>query len=149
MLKAKSNFIFAIVLLVVVSLGLGGFALSRMIQPPGKEIAEIPQPVIEARYGVRFTRIAMTADGGLVDIRYVVVNNEGNMDALMDGTHNPVLIATDGKQVFTEATMTHKVDHEIGQTYWMIYYNTNNALHSGSVIDIQIGDVLIENVKVQ
>jgi len=31
----------------------------------------------------------------------------------------------------------------------MIYYNTKNALHPGSVIDLQVGDLLIENVKIQ
>ena len=149
MMKNKPTIFYAIVLLVVASLGLAGFVLSRVMQPAGKYANEIPQPQIESRFGIRFTQIAMTADGGLVDIRYVVVSNEAAMATMMDGTNNPVLIASNGQKVTTETTMTHKVEHEVGRTYWMLYYNSNNALRSGSVIDLQIGDLLIENVKIQ
>jgi len=149
MQKAKSSIFYAIILLVVASLGLGGFAITRMLEPSGKHINVITQAEIEARYGIRFTQIAMTADGGLVDIRYVVVDSENAMATMMDGTNNPVLIASNGLKVSTETTMTHKIEHEVGRTYWMLYYNTKNALHPGSVVDLQIGDLLIENVKVQ
>lgn len=149
MIKAKSSIFYAIILLVVASLGLAGFAITRMLQPSGKHINEITQAEIESRYGIRFTQIAMTADGGLVDIRYVVVDSENAMASMMDGTNNPVLIASNGLKVSTETTMTHKIEHEVGRTYWMLYYNTKNALRPGSVIDLQIGDLLIENVKVQ
>jgi len=78
-----------------------------------------------------------------------VISNETAMATMMDGTNNPVLIASNGLKVSTETTMTHKIEHEVGRTYWMLYYNTKNALRPGSVIDVQIGDLLIENVKVQ
>jgi hypothetical protein len=149
MAKAKNTIFYSIIILLVASLGLGGLAISRFIQPSGKLVNEIPQSEIEAHYGIRFTQIAMTADGGLVDIRYTVVNGEAAMATMMDGTNNPVLIASNGLKVFTETTMSHKVEHEDGKSYWMIYYNTKNALHPGSVIDLQIGDLVIENVKVQ
>ena len=119
MMKNKPTIFYAIVLLVVASLGLAGFVLSRVMQPAGKYANEIPQPEIESRFGIRFTQIAMTADGGLVDIRYVVVSNEAAMATMMDGTNNPVLIASNGQKVTTETTMTHKVEHEVGRTYWM------------------------------
>lgn len=149
MKKAKSSILYAIVLLFVASLGLGGFALFRVLQPSGNYINEIPQAEVESRYGIHFTQVAMTADGGLVDIRYTVISNETAMATMMDGTNNPVLIASNGLKVSTETTMTHKIEHEVGRTYWMLYYNTKNALRPGSVIDVQIGDLLIENVKVQ
>jgi hypothetical protein len=149
MKKANSTILYAIILLVVASLGLGGFALARFLQPSGKLVNEVPQSEIEARYGIHFTQIAMTADGGLVDIRYTVVSSETAMETMMDGANNPVLIASNGLKVSTATTMSHKIEHEVGKSYWMIYYNTKNALHPGSVIDVQVGDLLIKNVKIQ
>ncbi len=142
-------------LLILAGLGifLGGFYLAQALQagPDGKLVSQISSPEIEARYGVRFTQVAVTAAGGMVDIRYQVIDPDKVMNMLSDPANAPRLIVQgSGAQVAVNTMdMTHKSNFEAGRVYWMLYYNTGNALKSGSVVTLQVGDLKIENVLVQ
>lgn len=115
--------------------------------PTGGE-AIATNAAIEARWGVRPTLIASTADGGLVDFRYIVLDPD-KVSALMSDVQNlPVLRAEDsGTLVNSTATMAgDRHTFNAGGTYFMLYRNTNGAIRPGTPVTIQFGDLKIEHV---
>ncbi|HZU87484.1 MAG TPA: hypothetical protein VFF78_08375 [Anaerolineaceae bacterium] len=143
----------SVMILAALAIFVGGFYLVQSIQtgPTAHLVSELSNAQIEARYGVRFTQVAVTAAGGMIDIRYQVVDPDKVMNMLNDPANAPRLIVRDsGVEVAVNTMdMSHKSGFETGRVYWMLYYNTGNALKSGTVVTLQVGDLKIENILVQ
>src|ERR1700704_5419035 len=76
---------------------------------------------IEGALGVRFTQAAVVADGGLVEIRYTVLDTQKGSAFQNDVKHPPVLKSErNGKVAWRAALM--KQGHELrpGQTYYIL-----------------------------
>lgn len=107
-----------------------------------------PQPIshaiptdqqFEAKWGVRFTRMAVTADGGLVDVRYTVLN-PGRAQAMMNSLDTtPKIQLTNGTTLELKRQMNHKGDLEAGRSYYILYVNTRGAAASGSIATLSVG----------
>lgn len=142
-------------LMVLAALGIfvGGFYLVQSIQtaPAAHLVAELSNAQIEARFGVQFTQVAVTASGGMIDIRYRVVDPDKVLNMMGDKTNSPRLVVQgSGAQVAVNTMdMSHKRAYEAGRVYWMLYYNTGNAIQPGSVVTLYVGDLKIENILVQ
>jgi hypothetical protein len=102
---------------------------------------------IEEKFGVRFTSVAITAEGGMVDLRYRVID-EGRAANFGHYTEtSPMLISEDsGKIVDVTIMGLHNHRVEPGRTYYVLYRNTAGALASGRPVTIAIGDLKLEHV---
>jgi hypothetical protein len=92
---------------------------------------------MEAALGIRFTQAAVVGDGGLVEIRYVVLDAEKASAFQNDVQHPPTLRnERSGKIAWRAALM--KQGHELrpGQTYYILYLNNQGAIRPGDKIDI-------------
>jgi hypothetical protein len=109
-----------------------------------------PHPEIEERFGVRFTGLYMVSRGGMIDMRYRVVDvgkakNFGHFTET-----SPLIIAKDsGKTIEVTVMMLHNHRVEGGRVYYILFRNTENAIKPGSRVSIQIDDLISENVVVQ
>jgi hypothetical protein len=134
--------------LVIVVAFLLAAALASVLQPtPTGETVPI-NAAIEAKWGIRPTLIAYTADGGLVDFRYIVLDPD-KVAALMSDVQNlPVLRAEDsGTLVNSTAAMAgDRHTFAAGQTYFMLYRNASGAIRTGTPVTILFGDLKIEHV---
>lgn len=107
-------------------------------------------PAIEDRYGVRISMVGATADGGLVDFRFVVVDPDKALAMLQDESKLPVMVAEDsGTLVNSAALMIAKHALNPGATYFLLYRNTQGALKHGTPITVKFGDLKLEHVMVQ
>jgi hypothetical protein len=99
---------------------------------------------VEATWGVRFTSVNLTADGGLVDLRFVVLDS-GKAAALMaDREAAPRLVLhDDGEAVFLPAMTVHR-RMNVGRTYVLLYRNTRGAIRGGHGITVMAGDLRID-----
>jgi hypothetical protein len=111
---------------------------------------------IEDRWGVRFTAVNVLADGGVLEVRYIVLDpakggrlNSANLSDL------PYLKAEDtGKEVRGYSLMFHlhanHVPNEVdGRNYSLIFGNSNGAIHSGGTVTLTLADGLrLEHVPV-
>jgi hypothetical protein len=121
-------------------------------------------PAIEATWGVRFTNAVILADGGVVELRYLVVDSAraarihtavNNIDD--NGTVTPaapgnpaslptIIVENTGLKVAPNSVMFHfhhgptEVD---GRTYSIVYGNAGGAVHNGSMITIRMTDGLV------
>jgi hypothetical protein len=134
--------------LVVVALGFTGY---RLLSGPGSGDARaFPRsPAMEEQYGIRFSRVAVVGDGGLITLTYVVLDSEKATRFQSDLAHAPQLVS-ESRPLGTQRVSVMKQGHSlrVGQTYYLVYQNTRGALRPGELATIVEGDVRLEHVPV-
>lgn len=138
----------ALVVGLLVLLG-GLFAGWRLLVPQQTWVAgTMPTSAeIEDRFGVRFTFLAVTADGGMVELRYRVIDEDRAANFGHYSETAPMLISEDNDEIVDVTIMglhNHRV--EPGRTYYVLYRNTNGAIKSGRPATIAVGDLELEHV---
>ena len=128
----------------------GGGVLAWQIFGPEQQWEPGNMPLsaeIEEKYGVRFTFLAVTAKGGMVELRYRVID-EGKAANFGHYTETaPMLIAEDtGKTVDVTIMGLHNHRVEPGRTYYVLYRNTDSAIQSHRPVTIALGDQKLEHV---
>ncbi len=104
---------------------------------------------IEQQYGVRFSRIAVVGDGGLITLTYVVLDSEKATRFQSDVQHPPEL-RSEARDGGTKRVSVMKQGHTLraGQTYYLVYQNTKGALRHGEQASILVGDLVLPHVPV-
>jgi hypothetical protein len=130
-----------------------GFNLWRLYDASTPEyIANgIPvHPEIEERFGVRFTGVYVVAKGGMIDLRYRVLDAGKAKNFGHYTETSPMLIAEDsGKTIEVTVMMLHNHRVEGGRIYYILFRNTDNAVKPGSKVSIQLDDITLDGVIVQ
>lgn len=105
---------------------------------------------MENRLGVRFERAAVVADGGIVEIRYTVLDSQ-KASRFQNDVHHPPLLRSERRKgdVYRAALM--KQGHQLrpGQTYYILYLNNANTIRPGDTIEIDAGDAALVHVPVR
>ncbi|MCU1657894.1 MAG: hypothetical protein JWO57_2550 [Pseudonocardiales bacterium] len=104
---------------------------------------------IEQQLGVRFSRVAVVGDGGLVTVTYVVLDSEKASRFQSDVAHPPSLYSESRHRTTTRVSLM-KQGHTLraGQTYYLVYENTHGALRHGERASIVEGTLRLEHVPV-
>jgi hypothetical protein len=105
---------------------------------------------LESATGVRFTQAAVVADGGLVELRYVVLDAQKASAFQNDTAHPPTLRNEHSGKVASRAALM-KQGHELrpGQTYYLLYLNAQGAIKRGDKISIDAGQRHLQHVPVR
>jgi hypothetical protein len=115
------------------------------------EVDGIPlNPAMEERFGVRITGLHVVARGGLIDLRYRVVD-AGKAKIFGHYTETSPMIIAEESGLPVEVTIMGLHNHrvETGRIYYILYRNTADALEPGALATIQIDDLTLEHVPVQ
>jgi hypothetical protein len=102
------------------------------------------------RSGVKLTRVVVTGDGGLVDLRYLVVD-ASRANALHDKKTPPGLVDEQSGLVVNQLFMdhAHTGPHKAGETYYLVFNNPGNSVHRGTKVTVLLGDAQVEHVVVR
>jgi hypothetical protein len=145
------------VLAVVVIAGL--VLLTTHVVGSGKrEANNVPvswqRPIVSAdglvqRSGVKITQVAVTGDGGLVDLRFEVVD-PGRASAVHDPATPPAVVDEASGLVVHELFMNHSHTgpYKAGVTYYLVFNNPGNWVHHGSMVSVMLGNAQVEHVRV-
>jgi hypothetical protein len=137
-------------IVLVISIGAGGLLGWGAYRMASAEWVPGTMPVseeIEAKFGVRFSFLAVTASGGMVELRYRVIDEDRAANFGHYTETAPMLIDGDtGKIVDVTIMGLHNHRVEPGRTYYVLYRNTDGAIKSGRPVTIQIGDLALEHV---
>jgi hypothetical protein len=101
---------------------------------------------IEEKFGVRFSLLAVTADGGMVELRYRILDEGRAANFGHYSETAPMLIAEDTGEIVDVTIMglhNHRV--EPGRQYYVLYRNTAGAIESGRPVTIALGDLELEH----
>ena len=104
---------------------------------------------MEKLTGVRFSRVAVVGDGGLVTVFYIVVDPEKATRFQADRNHPPHLTSED-RRGGTSRSSIMRAGHlmRAGQTYYLVYENTRGAIRSGEEISISYGGITLRHMPV-
>lgn len=128
---------------------LGGLFIGwRLYGPqPTWEPGTMPESAeIERKFGVRFTFLAVTADGGMVELRYRVIDEGRAANFGHYSETAPMIISEDSGKIADVTIMglhNHRV--EPGRMYYVLYRNTGGAIQSGRPATIAVGDLKLEH----
>ena len=105
---------------------------------------------LASRSGVRISQVALTGAGGLVDLRFQVVDPV-RADVLHDPATPPALVSEESGVVVNELLMNHSHSGPFkgGQTYYLVFTNPGNLVERGSKVTALLGDASVEHVLVR
>jgi hypothetical protein len=100
--------------------------------------------------GVKVTHVAITGDGGLVDLRFQVID-PSLAAAIHDPTDPPAVVDEQSGVVVHDLFMghSHNAPFHAGVSYYLIFLNPGNLLQRGSQVSVLLGNVQIQHVIVQ
>jgi hypothetical protein len=143
--------------LIVAGAGYVGFKISH--DAPSMESAAANQPKpdwarpsvtsaeLPNRLGVRLTQVASTGGGGLIDLRFQVVDPE--KAAAIHDAETPPAIVDERSGLFIDDLLmghSHSGAYKTAVSYYLIFENDGNLLHPGSRVTVLLGDVQVEHV---
>lgn len=140
----------AVILVGVALLLAGVVGAAYVLADPGPRSTAFPHnAAMETQLGVRFSRVAIVGDGGLVTLTYVVLDSEKASRFQDDVAHPPVLLSESRKGAARRVALM-KQGHALraGQTYYLVYQNTRGALRHGERAIIVDGKLRLEDVPV-
>ena len=147
--RLQALFALALPTLALLAVAAGVLAWTIFSQPnPG--LAMPVNSAIETAYGVRVTQLAVTADGGLVDMRYTVLDADKAQTMMGDLATLPAIEdRASGTTLRLKRPMTHKSDLVPGRSYYILYVNAGGKLKAGGVASILMGDLRLEPIRVR
>ena len=102
------------------------------------------------RHGVDVNLIAVTAAGGLIELRVQVTDPDKADASLRDLDQPPALIAEDtGATLVMSRPPHHRDQLELGGQYFFLLANAHNAIHKGEQVTFVVGDSRVEHLEVQ
>ena len=149
-LNNRRFWLMAIVAVTALSLG-AAFLFKPKLAPTMIKSGEMPRnEAIEQRWGIRVTQIAVTADNGLVDFRYLVLDPDKALTVFDEVKNRPQLIAeTSGTVVTATVPMVHRHDLRAGSVYFELFYNPQGQVRPGQPFAVKIGDLQLDHVVVR
>jgi hypothetical protein len=144
---------------VLIAAGIGVLALWLPQLSSGQTSAEPPaqwqRPAVSAsglaeRSGVRLVRVAVTGGGGLLDLRYQVVDPSKAV-AVHEAQTPPAIIDERTGLVLNRLLMGHAHHGQLKQavSYYLIFENTGSWVRRGSEVTVLLGDAQVEHVVVK
>jgi hypothetical protein len=144
---------------VLIAAGIGALVLWLPQRSSGEPSVNPPpewqRPAVSAsglaeRSGVRLIRVAVTGGGGLLDLRYQVVDPNKAVAVHEDQTP-PAIIDERTGLVLNRLLMghAHKGQLKPAVSYYLVFENTGNWVRRGSKVTVLLGDAQVEHVVVK
>jgi hypothetical protein len=134
--------------------GVAAYTLSHSSGVAGARANEEPPVVSPAEFerlsGVRIVRVAISGDGGLVDLRYQVIDPTA-ADSIHDPDSPLELVDERTGVVVNELFMghAHHGQLKVAQTYYLIFNNPGTLLRTGTRVTVQLGAARVAHVAVR
>ena len=144
--QPKKNILFAILLLILIAAGFIYYNSRNDRSSLSSETTVITQSVLAEKYGLRVNLVAVTANGGMVDLRLKIIDAEKAKLLLQDKKNFPVLYVSNGnvKLNMAEETISQGIKFEDDGNVFLLYSNAGNSVRSGAPVTILFGDTALE-----
>ena len=142
----------AVTAVVVVMAAAGSYVVSHRGGPARgvAPVGAVTDAVMEDRYGVRVDLVGLTALGGLIELRFTVLDKDKATGLFHDATMTPqMVVEKSGTVLHPPSGMAHKLVLLNGASYFMLFTNVADAVHSGDLVSIAVDQVRIEHIPVK
>ncbi len=119
--------------------------------PSTPPVALLSQADLEGRYGLRVTLIAVTAAGGMVDVRLKMVDAAKVQALLQDRANFPALrVGERGVTLNASADVrSGEINFENNADLFLLFPNSGNAVKPGTQVYLMFGNIAVEPIKVR
>ena len=124
--------------------------ISQHSAPAGQTLAEISQTEFVEQTGVRVVRLVLTAGGGMLDLRYQVIDPDKAV--IVHDRQNPPRIVDEASGQVLSTPWLHQSHNQVfnaGVTYYTLLINSGGVVQPGSLVTVMIGDISLAHVIVQ
>lgn len=105
-------------------------------------------PALESEYGIHVNQIGVTAGGGMLDLRYTVLDTDKAL--LIGGSVDDrarLIVERTGKRLDTAAlTMRHRNKIKPGSGTFILFRNDYGAVHRGDLVTLVIGKIELKHL---
>ena len=151
-LSSQLNKLLVIAVILVILAVTGVIAYKTVSSASVKSLPSAGQLVTEGelseQYGLGVNLIAVTAAGGMVDLRLNIVDAEKAKTFLEDKANFPKLQVEDGNVLqISDDIASQPIEFENGKSIFILYPNAQNAVKPGDPVTIIMGDVQVEAIQ--
>ncbi len=114
------------------------------------KISEQARLLFEEKTGVRITLVAVTSGGGMIDLRYQVIDPDKAV--IVHDPANPLTVINEanGRELNVPwMNHVHNGQYQSGVTYYTLLMNPDGQIKPGSLVTVRIGGVSLEHWVVQ
>ncbi len=143
--SASNNILAAILLSAVVAVaGWLAWNATQAARLPGTPATA---DVVAAQWGIRIQHIGVSADGGLIDFRFVVVDPDKAAPLLNLENRPRLFVEATGAKVDSLMHPPHAHAPDPGQSHFLLYNNTDGVIQRGTLVSVLIGDLRLEHLS--
>lgn len=127
---------------LAIAVGLSAFGTSV---PDASTAKVINAATMAADYGIKVDLVAVTAAGGLIDVRFTVVDETKAKALFHDVATMPALLV-EGKNTVLRTTkgMNHNLSLLNGARYFLLFSNAGGVVQAGTQVSVVIDGVRLE-----
>jgi hypothetical protein len=129
--------------------GLAAWMIASQLLGGPQESSDRATAAFEQTTGIRLLRVDLTGGGGLVDVRYQVLDPPAA--AVLHDKATPLKLVDEdsGKALATRFHFhTHTSQFKAGVGYYELLVNTAGMLESGDTVSVVVGTAVLEGVPV-
>ena len=144
--------ILAIIIVFLAAIALSMYAATRTAQEQAPSPAKtvITQQMLADQYGLDVNLIAVTAAGGMLDLRLRIIDGEKARALLEDQANFPALRADNGLVIqASQDIASQPIKFEDGGDIFVLYPNSQNAVKPGDPVSIVLGDLQVKAIPAQ
>jgi hypothetical protein len=139
-------FAIIIIIMLVGFLAYQGWS-SRSSATSLTEVGYASASVLEERYGIRVTLIGVTAAGGMVDFRFLVLDPQKALQLYNDPVKMPKLIAVEKGIPITVPREDKQIDELVaGRVYFILFPNPGGVVKPGMPVSVVIDELHLEPI---
>ena len=152
-LVRRISLVVALVAMVVAILLVRGWRPAATDTTARQDAVVASMPIsaeIEARYGIRFTSVDITAGGGMIQLRYQVLDADKTL-AIHDEPTAPVVIDSNGVKYADPGMVGHTHVGKTkmpGTTDFILLANSQGGVTPGSIVTVKVGDLELRKIVV-
>jgi pyruvate/2-oxoglutarate dehydrogenase complex dihydrolipoamide acyltransferase (E2) component len=123
---------------------------SAAVPQAARPAPRLPPPSqLEAETGIQVAQVGLTAQGGLVDVRFKVLDAQKARALLSNPANVPTLIAGDKPPLMAPHQALKGARFSKGQVFFILYPNVRRAVEPGMPVTVAMGPVRLGPVTAQ
>ena len=136
--------------LFVIGLYINNAVKAYLSQARSSGITTISQADLEEKYGLDVNLVAVTAAGGMIDLRLQMTDGEKAKALLADQANFPVLRTANGVVLHTTPELSSQpINFENSNPIIALYPNSHKSVNRGDPVTIAFGNLQVEATLVK
>lgn len=144
-------FYFFAAFIIFAALGLVAYNAFGTLQTgflPPKTVV-ISQSAFESKYGLQISLIAVTASGGMVDIRLKILDGEKAKSFLQNPKNFPALFINGVILNVSDVTKAQEINFKNNSNLYILFPNTQNLVKADAPVTLLFGATALEPIIVK